>query len=61
MTTLTEQLTKIVKSSKIFSEDIVEDEDNILGTIDKYLNESVAVKCKEVLEDQSTMSMWKRE
>jgi len=51
MTTLTEQLTKIVKSSKIFSEDIVEDEDNILGTIDKYLNESVAVKCKEVLED----------
>ena len=51
MTTLNEQLTIIVKGAKILNEDVPEDEDIVLGTIDKYLNESVDVKCKEVLED----------
>jgi len=49
MTTLQEQLTEIVKNAKILKEDIAEDEDRVLGTIDKCLNESVTDKCKEVL------------
>jgi len=50
MVTLNEQLTEIVKAAKILNEDVSEDEDRVLGTIEKYLNESVDVKCKEILE-----------
>jgi len=49
MTTLKDQLIEIVKSAKILNEEVVDNEDITLGTIDKYLNESVVEKCKEVL------------
>ena len=50
METLEEQLTEIIKSAKILTEDVPENEDRTLGTIEKYLNESVDIKCKEFLE-----------
>jgi len=49
MTTLNEQLIEIVKSAKMFKEEITDNEDRILGTIDKYLNESVEEKCNSIL------------
>ena len=50
MRTLKEQLEKIVKGAKILQEDVPEDEDRVLGVIDKYLNESVDEKVSEVLD-----------
>jgi len=49
MVTLRDQLVAIVKTAKIIKEDVNLDEDRTLGVIDKYLNESVDKKCKEVL------------
>jgi len=51
METLQEQLEAIVKKSKMLKSDIDEDEDQTLGTINKYLDESVIEKCKTVLGD----------
>ena len=51
MVTLKEQLTEIVKSAKILNEDVPEDEDRVLGVIDKFLNESVDEKCEDILKD----------
>ncbi len=51
MDELQKQLTKIVKSSKIFHEDVNTsiDEDRLLGTIDKFLNESVQENVESIL------------
>lgn len=51
METLRNQLIKIVKESKILKEVVSEDEDIVLGTIDKHLDKSVDIKVKEVLGD----------
>jgi hypothetical protein len=51
METLRDQLVEIVKKAKILKEDVSEDEDRTLGTIDKYLDESVSKKVGEVLDN----------
>jgi hypothetical protein len=49
MKTLKEQLEKIVGKAKFLKEEVAENEDVTLGTIDKCLNEEIERKIKEVL------------
>lgn len=49
MVTLKDQLVKIVKASKVLKEGTDVDTDRLLGTIDKFLNESVDKKVDAAL------------
>jgi len=51
MVKLSEQLTDIVKNSKFLTEDVAEDEDRSLSTIDKSLDAAVEDSVNKVLEN----------
>ena len=50
-TTLTKQLTEIVKSSKVLSESVKEDEDRNLSNIDSLLESHIDTKVDELVKD----------